>query len=137
MILAMHRLLFREMREHLDAEATVQVIGNSLPPRAPHDLRREAAGGARLRHDVIGQQPSAFQEILSRHDFIDHPVFQRRLGVDRFARQQSVGRPLNAQQLLEAAVNAVARHRTDVIMKVEITASSLQIVRSHIRQISE
>ena len=53
----MRRLLFGEMREHLDIKAAIQVVADPLPPRTPHDLGAKAPNRAWLGHDVIGKLP--------------------------------------------------------------------------------
>jgi hypothetical protein len=65
-ISAVDGFLLRQMREHLDTEATVQVVGNPLFPGAPYDLRGEATGDAGLGHDVVGNSPGAIQELTLR-----------------------------------------------------------------------
>src|ERR1700680_1344860 len=84
---AMRRLLLGEMREHLDAEAPIQVVGDPLPPRTPYDLGGKAPGSARLRHDVIGDLPRPLEKLVRRQDLVDHPIFQRQLGVDGLTRE--------------------------------------------------
>ena len=107
MVPAVRRFLFGEMREHLDTKAAVQVVADPLPPRTPYDLGGKAPGRAWLRHDVIGKLPGPLEKLGGRYNLVDHPIFQRRLGVDRLARQQRVGGSLDSQQLLRAAVNTI------------------------------
>jgi hypothetical protein len=87
MISAVDGLLLGQMREHLDAKAAVQIVGDPFFPGTPDDLRREAPRDARLSHDVIGEFPCAFQEFFPGNNFIDQSVFQGLFGVDRLSRQ--------------------------------------------------
>src|ERR1700680_4884903 len=119
MISAVDGLLLGQMSEHLDAKAAVQVVYNPLLPGTPNDLRSEAARDARLSHDVVGKLPGAVQELIPRHRFIDESVLQGLLGANRLAREQTIGSPLDAQQLHEAAVNTVSGNGADVIVKIE------------------
>ena len=71
MIPAVNGLLLGQMREHLDPEPAVQVIGDPFFPGTPYDLRGQATRDAGLGHDVVGNFPCTTQELILRYDFID------------------------------------------------------------------
>src|SRR5579864_9844169 len=99
MISAVDGFFLGQMREHLDAEAAVEVVGDSFLPGTPDDLRGKAAGDARLGHDVIGKFPGAFQELFAGNNFIDHAVLQGFFGVNGLARMAcSRAKPLTPKK---------------------------------------
>ena len=118
MISAVDGLFLGQMRKHLDTKAAVQVVRNPLFPRTPDNLRGEATRNARLGHDVVGNLPGALQEPIPGHHFIDHSELQGLLSINRLAREQSIGSALDAQQLQETAMNAIARNGADVVVEI-------------------
>ena len=48
----------------------------------------------------------------------DSSIFERRLGIDRLAGEQRIGCTFHPEQLLKAAVDALSRHRSDVVMQI-------------------
>ena len=116
---AMDGFLFGEMRKHLNAEAAVEIVGDAFLPWASDDLGGESAGDAWLGHDVVGQFPGARKKLIARNDFIHEAVFQSFFGVDGLSGEESIGAALYTQEFQHAAVNAVAGHGTDVVVKIE------------------
>jgi hypothetical protein len=115
---AVHRFLLGEMAKHLDPEAAVEIAYDSVLPGPSDDLGRQAPRGARLAHDMVGELVSPRDELVVRQDLIHHAVFERGLRIDRLPGQQRVGSAFDAEQLLEAAMDAVARHGADVEMEI-------------------
>ena len=115
----MDRLVLGQVREHLNAEARVQVVGDPPLPRSPNDLGRQAPRNSGLTHDVVGELPGPVQKLIPRHNFVHHSVFERQLGVDPLTCDQGVGRAFDAKQFLNAAVNTIARDRSHVEMGIE------------------
>jgi hypothetical protein len=62
-----------EVRKHLHRETPIETVSDLPPPGTPHDLRRHAAGGARLGHDVIGNLPRALEQFGARQHLVDIP----------------------------------------------------------------
>src|SRR5208283_4524679 len=115
----MDRLVLCQVREHLNAEAAVQVIGDPPLPGAPKYLSRQAPRGPGLAHDMVGELPGPAQQLIPGKNFVYQSVFERQLGVDSLTCEKRVGRPLDAQQFLKATMDAVARDRSHVEMRIE------------------
>src|ERR1700733_7849860 len=64
--LAVHGLLLRDVAEHLNAEAAVQVVRDPLLPRPPDDLRGQSADGPRLGHDVVRDRECPRDQFTAR-----------------------------------------------------------------------
>jgi hypothetical protein len=111
--------VFGEVGEHLNAEATVQVVDDAPFPGTSNDLGRQTAHHARLIHDVIGQLPGAIEQLISRQDLVHQAKFERKRRANLLAGDQDIGRALDAQKLLQAAVNAVTGYRTLVELRIE------------------
>jgi hypothetical protein len=98
MAAAMRGSVLGKVSEHLHSEAAVEAIGDLPPPRSPYDLRRHATRGSGLGHYVISQLVGTLYKFFARMNFVDHAVFQGRLGVDRLASQKRVGGALHSQK---------------------------------------
>src|SRR5260370_9622292 len=119
MVSAVDGLLLGQMRKHLDAKAAVEVIRDPLFPRAPYDLRGQAARDARLGHDVVGNLPGATEELVPRHHLVHHSVLKSLFSADALARQQSVGATLHTHHLQEAAVKPIPGDGPKVDSRIE------------------
>ena len=82
MAAAMRGSVLGKVGEHLHGETAVEAIGDLPPPRSPHDLRRHATRGSGLGHYVISQLIGTLYKFFSRMNFVDHAVFQGRLGIE-------------------------------------------------------
>jgi len=76
------RLVLGQVREHLNAEAAVQVIGDPPLLGAPKYLSRQAPRGPGMAHDMVGELPGSAQELIPGQNFVHHSAFERQLGVD-------------------------------------------------------
>src|SRR5262249_8989421 len=117
-LVAVHFMAFRQVPEHLNAEAAVEVVDDPPLPGTADDLRGEPPDGARLPHDVVLDAVGARDQLLPSQHLVHHSVFQGRRRVDCLTRQQGIGGPLVAEQLLECAVDTVAWHGADSVVQV-------------------
>ena len=108
MAAAMRGGVLGKVGEHLHSETAVEAIGDLSPPWSPHDLRRHATRGSGLGHDVIGQLVGTLYKSFARMNFVDHAVFQGRLGVNRLASQKRIGGPEKGEEPAAAKVRIAA-----------------------------
>src|ERR1700738_5005724 len=76
-IAAVNGRILGKMCKHLNAKAAIEIISDALPPRTPNDLRGQTPRGPRLRHYVVRDLPCAREQLITRHDLVDHTVLQR------------------------------------------------------------